>query len=404
MRTSIALGLSLPLVASLAAVVAFLTGSLSSRAVQAPVMSLDMDPAGNTYDAATNTMSVGTIDGCLASETANPGTHTHIIHVVIQNVEDLVGWQARLNFDPSAMKPVDVDFTPFVDTKTSQSISFINLPIEAATSTHRDVLGAVTPSEFAIPGTTLLGSAYFLEQDATISPDTPAKNPPDDSSYSAPTGGVLAAVKLEVEGDQSGRTLFIQLDDDNPYPPGSKLVVFTGSGGLGTDDISLAGDSLRSGYHAEGAAACASVPTPTNGPTPTPYVPPLPTDLPTLPPSTPITDPVEPTLAPVPIPPSEPGTDPAAPTVVPAPPVVGASVSDSQAPASAGSSTATTSSGVPPSPPAQAVAGALSLPRAGRDGHEGGPQLPAALLVACAGIATAVLAAAAGVRWRRRRR
>ncbi len=48
MRTSITLGLGLPVVAALAAAVALLSGSLSSRAVQAPVMSLDMDPAGNS--------------------------------------------------------------------------------------------------------------------------------------------------------------------------------------------------------------------------------------------------------------------------------------------------------------------------------------------------------------------
>ena len=52
MRTSITLGLGLPLVAALAAVVAFWSGSLSSRAVQAPVMSLDMDPAGGRAEAA----------------------------------------------------------------------------------------------------------------------------------------------------------------------------------------------------------------------------------------------------------------------------------------------------------------------------------------------------------------
>src|SRR2546427_10604361 len=117
-----------------------------------------------------------------------------------------------------------------------------------------------------------MGSVSLREQYAEISPDTPAKSPPDDSSYSAPTGGVVAAVKLEVEGDQSGRTLYMQLGDNNPYPPGSKLVTFT-SGGY--EEINFSQDSLTRGYHAECAPSRASVPTPTNTPTRTPSVPPL---------------------------------------------------------------------------------------------------------------------------------
>src|SRR5438876_1816738 len=173
---------------ALGAIALFLSGPLTTRAVQNPRISLDMDPAGNSYDAASNTMTVGTIDGCLASETANPGTHVHTVHVVIQNVEDLIGWQGRLNFDPSAMKPVDVDFAPFLDTNGNEPVSFVNMPIDRSRFKHREIVRASTDLTSGA-ASALIGSVYLREQYAEISPDTPAKSPPDDSSYSAPTGG-----------------------------------------------------------------------------------------------------------------------------------------------------------------------------------------------------------------------
>ncbi len=113
-----------------------------------------------------------------------------------------------------------------------------------------------------------IGSVYLDPQTAPVSPDTPAKAPPDETSYSAPSGGVLAAVNLEVMGDQSGDTLFMQLDDANPNGPGSGVSIFTESGT--TDAIYLPESDLGSGFHAEGAETCATVPTPTNEvPTPT---------------------------------------------------------------------------------------------------------------------------------------
>ena len=66
------------------AVLAFVTfgglglfGRLTSHAVQNPTISLDMAPSGNSYDEATNTMTVGASENCLTSATANPATHTH---------------------------------------------------------------------------------------------------------------------------------------------------------------------------------------------------------------------------------------------------------------------------------------------------------------------------------------
>src|SRR5436309_1401173 len=193
----------------LAAVVAFLVGPLRTGATQNPRLSLDMDPASNGYNPATNTMTVGSVDSCLASPTANPGTHSHTADVVVENVEDLVGWQVRLNYNGDEMRPTNVDFDPFLDTATGQEMSFLNLPRDAP-GRHRDVVSADSETTGSlVPNTRSFGSAYYGPYTAPLSPDTPHKKPPDDASYDAPSGGVLARIDLEVTGDQSGRTLFI---------------------------------------------------------------------------------------------------------------------------------------------------------------------------------------------------
>jgi len=94
-----------------------------------------------------------------------------------------------------------------------------------------------------------VGATYNGAQNAAVSPDTPPKVPPDDSSYTAATGGVLAAVTLRVEAGQSGQFLLIDVDDWDPNPPGSSVVVFTSGG---TDTLQLTGSALWDGAHAEG--------------------------------------------------------------------------------------------------------------------------------------------------------
>ncbi|TMG00985.1 MAG: hypothetical protein E6I03_10085, partial [Chloroflexi bacterium] len=71
----------------------FLSGALTSRAVQNPSMSIDMVPAGNTYSdpglGGNNSMTVGVIDS--SSTGSSNVAHTHNVHIIVQNVEDLVG-------------------------------------------------------------------------------------------------------------------------------------------------------------------------------------------------------------------------------------------------------------------------------------------------------------------------
>ena len=230
--------------------------------VQAPSLALDMVPAGNTYDAETNSMALGQADYCL--ETAAPGNndaHMHPAHLVITNVEDLVGWQARLNYEGAQMRPLSVNFTPFSDGERGQNISFLNLPLDSATGVHRDLTSATDIPPFAIgPQTALIGSVYVGEQSFAVSVDTPAKAVPDDSSYSAPDGGVVAQIMLQMHANRAGDVWYMDVDDDSPNEPGSSVIIFTSSG---TSSIVLLEATLGDGFHGEGAPCplLAGVPT-----------------------------------------------------------------------------------------------------------------------------------------------
>ena len=267
-----ALGLLVVLSAALAGLL--LSGTLTTNAVQNPSMALDMNPIGNTYDAATNSMTVGGTDNCLSTATpGNNNVHAHFADLVIRNIEDLVGWQARFNYLGDQMRPNTVNFTPFTDTTTGQNVSFLDLPIDSATALHRDQFTVTSiPPAAAGAQTAIIGAAYLGTQTFPISPDTPAKATPDDTSYSAPSGGVLATVVLQVLAGNAGNpSLFMNLDDDSPNTPGTRAVVFNGSG---TTDINIASSQLGDAYHGEGTTClpldCVTQECPATSPTATP--------------------------------------------------------------------------------------------------------------------------------------
>jgi hypothetical protein len=235
-----------------------------------------MNAAGNAYDDSTNTMTVGATEICLSTNPGNNATHAHIAHLVIRNVEDLYGWQLRLNYDGGKMRPSTVNFGPFTDNNSGQTISFQNLPIDANSLVHRDQFEvSLIPSQAGGPQTALVGNTYQTKT-IPLSPDTPAKSTPDDTSYSAPSGGVLAAITLQVLAGNSGQMLSMDLDDANPNRPGSKVLIFTGTG---QQTINLAESSLGDGFHAEGTLCPGETPAPTPTASPTPTVTPTPNPL-----------------------------------------------------------------------------------------------------------------------------
>ena len=247
---------------------------LSSRAVQNPSISLDMVTTGNSYtpgadvnedgfpDPGTNHMIVGTIDPCLTS--AAPGsnaTHNHLVHLVIHNIEDLVGWQARTNFIGDRMRIFTFDPVPFADSSVlNERVGFTNLPLDGG-SHHMVVpsssIPAAPPDGTNTHQTARFGAQYAGALTFAVSPDTPPKAVHDETNqtYGTTSGGILAAVTLQVVGNEQGQpSLFIDLDDSNPNSPGSEVYVFTGTG---STTIAIPANQLGDGLHGEGVACVA---------------------------------------------------------------------------------------------------------------------------------------------------
>jgi hypothetical protein len=231
----------------------FLFVPLTSRATQTPRMSLDWGTADDTYNEATNSMTIGSIDNCLTTPPpGNNDQHIHPAYLIVQGVEDMIGWQARLNYDGGKMRPMSVNTAPFADSGRGQSVAFPNLPIDPTTGVHRDLINAShIPPAAPGPQTAAMGALYAGAQSEPISPDSPPKIPPDDTSYGAPDGGILATIAIQVLQGQAGQPLLtMDLDDGDPNPPGSGLSVFTSQG---LKSIYLDESALFDAYHAEGS-------------------------------------------------------------------------------------------------------------------------------------------------------
>jgi len=272
-----------PAIAATVAVISIgvlLSVDFSSQAVQMPRISLDMDPSTNSYtpsvdadgdgipDPGTNAMTVGTVENCLTSIPGNNAEHSHPVHLIIQDVEDLIAWQVRINFDGTRAAPANINFQPFTDTALeSEPISFLNLPVDSVWGGHRPLYGAqevLNPTD--IDATALFGAAALGEPTFAVSPDVPEKSPHDETArtYSVSGGGLLAALDFVTRAGQDGQpSLQLDLDDASPNPPGSKVVIFDGSG---LRSILLPNFALGDGHHGEGATcqAIAEPPAPPN--------------------------------------------------------------------------------------------------------------------------------------------
>jgi hypothetical protein len=254
--------------ALVAGALAITTGHRATKAAQSPSVSLDMVTSGNTYDETTNTMSVGPIDSCLSSGTANTSTHSHNVHVVINDVEDLIAWEIRMNYIGDHLRPNTINFTPFTDNNTGQNISFVNLPIDSSTGVHRDLVGGTDippapPDGSNTAQTAFVGSIYVGTQNPEVSADTPPKTVTDGGNYEAADGGVVASLSVQVIGNESGQSsLSLDVDDHDPNSPGSHAHVFTDSGMV---ELALSPGALGDGFHGEGTACIARLPVDTDG-------------------------------------------------------------------------------------------------------------------------------------------
>src|SRR5207245_10814 len=182
----IVIAASLSLVLGVALGSLFLSGALTTQAVQTPTLELDTVLTGNSYSdpgiGGNNSMAVGATDQCLT--TAAPGNatlHTHNIEVLDRNVVDMIGWQVRVNYLGDQWRPNTVNFAPFSDSGTLQNVSFVNLPIDG--TVHRDLTSASNlPASAPGPQTPHTGPACATTaSDESDAPPAPLSRRPQRS-------------------------------------------------------------------------------------------------------------------------------------------------------------------------------------------------------------------------------
>jgi hypothetical protein len=290
--------LTLLLIAGGIALPALLLSTAGGNAVQQPRISLDMNGDSNAYipsvdnnfdgipDPGTNVMSVGPIENCFThAAPGNNAAHLHgfggtnttdpRVQIVIENVEDVAGYQARINFDGTRLaitSPGQINHTPFAD--GTVPINFLNLPVDEATRAHKTVFGVQDiSSEPTANATALIGAVALAVESAGTAPDVPSKAVHDQANrtYEATGGGVLAQIQFVVSAGQAGQSsLYLDLDDADPNLPGSKVDIFTPTG---LQSINLSPTDLGDGFHGEGAACMPPPQGPPGGPAPPPAAP-----------------------------------------------------------------------------------------------------------------------------------
>jgi hypothetical protein len=277
---------------------ALLLSAGNGNAVQQPRISIDMNGDSNSYtpsvdsnfdglpDAGSNVMTVGSIENCFTHPA--PGDNAAHLHgfgganttdprvqLIIENVEDATGYQARINFDGTRLaitSPGQIDHTPFDD--GTVPINFLNLPVDEATQAHKTVFGVQDiPDATTANATALIGAVALAVESAGTAPDVPPKATHDETTrtYSATGGGVLAQIQFVVRAGQASQSsLFLDLDDGDPHNPGSKVNIFTPTG---LQSINLSPTDLGDGFHGEGVACLPPPQGPPGGPAPPPAAP-----------------------------------------------------------------------------------------------------------------------------------
>jgi len=193
---------------------------------------VDVSIEGNAYtrdpnadgSPADNSLVVGTADFCI--QVPAPGPQT--IDIVARNTLDLVGYDIRLNYDPSLAVIADAQHTPFLD-PPSTVVGFINLPVESG-DRRRGVIPAnnLETAGSAFFATTYLGGA----RTAFSSPDHPHE-PSVAEPYAAndPDGVTLMRLSFDLDPVSNGR--IVPFDLTNQTQPGNDYIALDPATGDG---------------------------------------------------------------------------------------------------------------------------------------------------------------------------
>ncbi len=222
----------------------------------------DPSSTGNTYvedpngdgDASDQLMSVDTLTRCVRRDITdfNIVQQTQIVtDIIIQDAQEMVGGDVRINFDPSLIQFVSASVTPFPGGGfTGQPVGLINLPVEPfAGGTHRTAGPAEnfdnTNGAVFLAGVYLGSHLFKVSSESGPSVDSTANSLPDRNAGQAPNGGVFVRINWNLQPASSGQDVLIDLTTAGPS--------FTGGGDItvGSDLVILVTESPAPGGTSE---------------------------------------------------------------------------------------------------------------------------------------------------------
>ena len=279
---------ALLLIFGILAGILFARGGLTSEAGHlSPVPSFHVDigdipptfipttATGNTYaedpnsdgDASDQLMSVPPISACASRTITNFASVLQIrvvTDIIMKNADEMLGADARINFDPNMIQFVSFSIIPFAGGPiTGQPVGLLNLPVDplpAGTHATASPASAINNTDGAVfLGGTYQGFRTFArstESGPTI--DGGVSSLPNRNAGQAPNGGVFVRILWNLQPGSSGQDVVIDLTRGGPMFTGgtSAPIISQGSDffalltpdpGFGQEQTLLGGADLFDG-------------------------------------------------------------------------------------------------------------------------------------------------------------
>ncbi len=244
-----------------------LRGSGSEAAHLSPVPSFHVDigssflptSTGNSYvedpntdnDASDQLMTITTpITRCVrrdVSDFASPLQTQIVTDIIIQDAQEMVGGDVRINFDPSLIQVFTTTITPFTAASsgtgfTGQTVGFINLPVEPFSGgTHRTATPGInvdnTNGAVFVAGTYQGSREFDVSSESGPTVDGATNSLPDRNAGQAPDGGVFVRIIWRLQPASDGQDVLIDLTTEGPsFTGGGPITVGSGFVTLTSED------------------------------------------------------------------------------------------------------------------------------------------------------------------------
>ena len=169
-----------------------------------------------------------------------------VTDIIIQNAQEMVGGDVRINFDPSLIQVFTTNITPFPGGGfTGQPVGLINLPVEPfAGGTHRTASPGInadnTNGAVFVAGVYQGLPEFDVSSESGPSVDSATNSLPDRNAGQAPDGGVFVRIIWRLQAASDGQDVLIDLTTAGLSFTGGGVI--TGGSGFVTllteDDLS----------------------------------------------------------------------------------------------------------------------------------------------------------------------